>query len=139
MNNWIEVRVRYQKTGDNGKSKKVTEQYLVDALSVSEAEIKITREMEKIISNDFSVSAVKKCKYSDVLFGNGDRWYRINFEYLTIDERTGLENKTPCYILIQACDIYEALDSFTNYMKNSLADYAIAGVNLTKVINVFQD
>ena len=42
---WFECKVRYEKTGDDGMSRKVTETYVVDALSFSEAESRILEEM----------------------------------------------------------------------------------------------
>ena len=38
MSLWFETKVRYDKTMDNGAQKKVTESYMVDALSFTEAE-----------------------------------------------------------------------------------------------------
>lgn len=38
MANWFETKVRYDKTMENGAIKKVTEAYMVDALSFTEAE-----------------------------------------------------------------------------------------------------
>ena len=42
---WFTTKVRYEKTRENGSLKTVTEPYLVDALSFTEAEARITNEM----------------------------------------------------------------------------------------------
>ncbi|HBC37547.1 MAG TPA: phage tail protein, partial [Porphyromonadaceae bacterium] len=41
MYNWFECKVRYDKTLDTGMIKTVTEPYLVDAMSFTEAEARI--------------------------------------------------------------------------------------------------
>lgn len=38
---------------ENGKERKVTEKYLIDALSVTEAEARLIEEMSPFISGDF--------------------------------------------------------------------------------------
>lgn len=55
---WFTTKVRYEKTRENGSLKTITEPYLVDALSFTEAEARITNEMMPYTSGAFSVSAV---------------------------------------------------------------------------------
>ena len=45
MHTWFECKIRYEKVMENGMNKKVTEPYLVDALSFTEAEARIIEEM----------------------------------------------------------------------------------------------
>lgn len=42
--NWFICKIRYEKTGEDGLQKKVTETYVVDALTFTEAEARITEE-----------------------------------------------------------------------------------------------
>lgn len=42
---WFECKIRYEKVMEDGLQKKVNENYVVDALSFSEAETRITEEM----------------------------------------------------------------------------------------------
>ena len=60
MHTWFECKIRYEKTMDNGMNKKVTEPYLVDALSFTEAEARIIEEMTPFISGEFTVSDIKR-------------------------------------------------------------------------------
>ena len=64
--NWFETKIRYEKMMDDGKQKMVTEQYVVDALSFTEAEARIIEELTPFVSGEFSVSAVKKTKISEI-------------------------------------------------------------------------
>ena len=94
MANWFECKVRYDKVQDNGSVKKVNEPYLVDALSFTEAEARIIEEQTPFISGDFSVSAVKRTKISEIFYDEGgDRWYLAKVAFITIDEKSGVEKK----------------------------------------------
>ena len=66
MANWFECKVKYDKMMENGMQKKVNEPYLVDALSFTEAEARIIKEMTPFISGEFSVSAVKRANISEL-------------------------------------------------------------------------
>ncbi|MDE5596191.1 MAG: DUF4494 domain-containing protein, partial [Muribaculaceae bacterium] len=99
MANWFECKVRYDKLQENGAVKKVNEPYLVDALSFTEAEARIIDEQTPFISGDFSVSAVKRTKISEIFWNEGgDRWYLVKVAFITIDERSGVEKRTATLI-----------------------------------------
>ena len=66
MHTWFECKIRYEKVMENGMQKKVTEPYLVDALSFTEAEARIIEEMTPFISGEFTVSDIKRANYSEL-------------------------------------------------------------------------
>ena len=138
MANWFECKVRYDKLQENGAVKKVNEPYLVDALSFTEAEARIIEEQTPYISGDFSVSAVKRTKISEIFWNEGgDRWYLVKVAFITIDERSGVEKRTSTLILVQASDFKEALDNFIEGMKGTMADYQIGSVAETAIMDVY--
>lgn len=63
---YFECSVRYDKIQQNGKVKKVTEKYIVDALSFTEAETRITAAISPFISGEFTIPAIKKTKIAEV-------------------------------------------------------------------------
>ena len=67
MHTWFECKIRYEKVMENGMNKKVTEPYLVDALSFTEAEARIIEEITPYISGEFTVSDIKRANYSELL------------------------------------------------------------------------
>ena len=90
MANWFECKVRYDKLQENGAAKKVTEPYLVDALSFTEAEARITEEQKPFISGEFEVSAVKRCKIAEIVLQEdeeADKWYLVKVGFITVDEK----------------------------------------------------
>lgn len=135
---WFECKVRYERTTENGASKKVNEPYLVDALSFTEAEGRIIEKITPFISGDFSISAVKKTKISEIFFDDsGDRYYMVKVNFITLDEKTGIEKKTSNFILVQAPDFAGALRKFEEGMNGTLADYEIASITETPLMDVF--
>ncbi len=84
MANWFECKIRYDKVMENGMVKKVNEPYLIDALSFTEAEARIIKEMTPFISGDFSVSAVKRTKISEIFRDDtADKWYLAKVAFIT--------------------------------------------------------
>ena len=68
MHNWFECKVSYEKIMEDGKQKKVTEPYLVDALSFTEAEARIIEELTPFISGEFVIKDIKRAKLSEIFF-----------------------------------------------------------------------
>ena len=135
---WFECKVRYDRMTENGTVKKVNEPYLVDALTFTEAEARIIDKMTPFISGDFSISAVKKTKVSEIFFDDrGDRYYMVKVNFITIDEKSGAEKKSANFILTQAPDFAGALERFEEGMKGTLADYEIASISETPLMDVF--
>ena len=109
MHNWFECKVSYEKIMEDGKQKKVTEPYLVDALSFTEAEARIIEELTPFISGEFVIKDIKRAKLSEIFFNeNGDRFYKIKVYFITLDEKSGAEKKTAAQMLTQASNLKEA-------------------------------
>ena len=139
MANWFECKIRYDKIMENGAIKKVTEPYLVDALSFTEAEARIIEEMTPYISGEFSVSAVKRTKISEIFWDDSaDKWYLVKVAFITIDERTAVEKKSISQILVAASDFRGALDNFLEGMKGTMADFEIASIAETTIMDVYK-
>lgn len=137
MAQWIEVRARYDKMMENGSVKKVTEPYLADALSCTEAEARVTEELQPFISGDFRISSVVTTKIAEIFWdASGDRFYKVNF--ITLDEKTAAEKRTASYILVQACDFRNAYENFLDGMKGTMADFEIEAITETKLVEVYR-
>jgi len=138
MHNWFECKISYEKTTDEGIPKKVTEAYLVDALSFTEAEARIITEMRPFISGDFTVMDIKRARFADTFFNdNGDRFYRAKIKLITLDEKNGVEKETAVQMLVQASTIHDAISFIDVGMKGTITDYVIASVTETALITVF--
>ncbi|MCM1032462.1 MAG: DUF4494 domain-containing protein [Odoribacter sp.] len=139
MANWFECKVRYDKLQENGAAKKVTEPYLVDALTFTEAEARITEEQRPFISGEFDVAAVKRSKIAEISFNDcGDKWYLVKVGFITVDEKSGAEKRSVSQILVQASDFKNAFDNFQEFMKGSAADYEIVSISETPLMDVYR-
>ena len=135
----FETKIRYDKIQENGAVKKVTEAYLVDALSFTEAEARIIEEMIPYISGDFSVVAIKRTKIAEVFWNpEAEKWWTVKVNFITLDEKSGVEKKSASLILVQADDDASAREKFNEGMKGTMADYEIAGINETNYLEVFK-
>lgn len=135
---WFECKVRYDKMMENGTVKKVNEPYLVDALTFTEAEARIIDEITPFISGEFSISAVKKTKVSEIFFDDSaDKYYMVKVNFITIDEKSGVEKKSASFILTQADDLEGALVRFKEGMKGTMSDYDIASITETMLMDVY--
>lgn len=138
MHNYFECKVSYEKMLENGMQKKVTEPYLVDALSFTEAEARIIEEIRPFITGEFTVTDVKRARLSELFFNeNGDRYYKVKVYFITQDEKTGAEKKISAQMLAQASDLKEAIAVLEEGMKGTMADYVIASVSETPIMDVF--
>lgn len=138
MAQWIEVKARYDKMMDNGSNKKVTESYLVDALSCTEAEARVIDELTPYVSGDLSVTSAAKTKVSEVFLQyTGDRLYKVKVNFITIDEKTAVEKKTASYIIVPADSFTDALHNFNDGMRGTMADYEIESITETKIVEVY--
>lgn len=140
MATWFECRIRYEKVMENGMQKKVTEPYLVDALSVTEADARIIEEMTPFISGEFSVRGVKLADYSELFPSDeesADRWFKCKLVYITLDEKNGAEKRTGTQVLVQAADLRDAVKKLDEGMKGTMADYQIASVSETPIMDVY--
>jgi hypothetical protein len=118
--------------------KKVREPYLVDAFSFTEAEARIIEELRPYISGEFTVADIKRARLSELFFNpEGDRYYKVKVFFITLDEKSGAEKKTVAQMLSQASTVKEAIEVLETGMKGTMADYVIASVVETALIDIF--
>ena len=138
LNNWFQTNVRYEKTLENGTQAKVTESYLVSAMTFTEAEARTIEEMAPFIVGEFEVSAAKKMNISELfLDANGDKWYIAKVMFVTIDEKSGAEKRTASRMLIQASDFLAAVKNLEYGMKGTMSDWEIHTIQESKIVDVF--
>lgn len=141
--NYFECKIRYTKIMEDGISKKkVTKSYLVDAMSFSEAEARIIKEISPFINGEVSVQDIKRTNYSDIFFlytnPSADRWFKCKLSFITLDEKSGAEKKTNSYALVQAGDLREAIKYLDEQMKGTIMDYVIESVSETSIMDVYR-
>ncbi|MGC3977702.1 MAG: DUF4494 domain-containing protein [Paludibacteraceae bacterium] len=138
MHNWFQCKIKYERNAEDGAVVKVNESYLVDALSFTEAEERINEEMKPFISGEFLVSDIKRAKIAELFPDeNGDKWYRCKVNFVTLDEEKGVEKRTASTMFSQASTLKDALEVLEKGMKGTMADYEIASIVETNIMDVF--
>ncbi len=138
---WFECKIRYEKTMEDGSQKKVTELYVVDALSFTEAEASIIEEMSSYISGEFEVKDIKKAAYGEIFFSDSpsaDRWYKTKLQFITIDDKTEKEKKSNVNYLVHGSTLPGAVKSIDEVMGGTMIDYVIASIAETQIKDVFE-
>ena len=137
---FFEVKIQYQKMQEDGKEKKVTEQYVVESLSFTEAEARIIKEMTPYISGEFNVVSEKIASYFEIILSDksdDDKWFISKVSFITLDEKTAKEKKTSQRFLVQADTSQTALEYTNKFFDRSMTDYTIDAVQETPTIEVF--
>ena len=137
---YYEVKIQYQQMQEDGREKKVTEQYVVESLSFTEAESRIIEEMTPYISGEFDVVSEKIAAYSEIILSDksdDDKWFISKVGFITIDESTAKEKKQTFRYLVQAETSEIALDYTKEMLSHGMSDYSIDSVQDTPTIDVF--
>ena len=140
LSKYFEVKIQYQKMQEDGKEKKVTEQYVVEALSFTEAEARIVEEMLPYTDGDLDVVSEKIAPFNEILLSDNstdDKWFVSKVGFITLDEKTAKEKKQTFRYLVQAETSEIALDYTKEMLSHGMYDYSIDSLQDTPTLNVF--
>ncbi len=138
MASWFECKVAYHKMVENGMQKKVTDTFMVDALSFTEAEARVIEEVTPFVSGEMDVTSVKKTKISEIFRDDSaDKWYLVKPAFITIDEKTAAEKRSVSQILVAGNNFKHAYDNFMEGMKSTMADFEIVSITETAILDVY--
>lgn len=138
---WYECKVKYAKFDEaSGLRKLKTEPFLVDAVSYTEAEKRITEEMRPFLNEGegMLITNIKVANFAEVHpFENADRWFKSKVALIAYDENSGKERKMNQYLLVQANDIKEAYENTQHVMRDTMGEYSIPAIAESPVVDVF--
>lgn len=138
MTNYFSVKTQYDKMCTDGMLRRVTETFLFEAVSFSDAETRAYEEVAHYASGELLIVEIKKARSMDtVLDKNGDFFYRVKYICTSVDDKTGKGKKTAMYTLVQANDIKEAQTKFEKSLIDAMFDYFVEKVEETKIMEVF--
>jgi hypothetical protein len=138
MNTWFECTAKYIKMDEHGHEKKASETYLLDAISFTEAESRIYKELQTMVSGEFTVAKIAKTRISEIIPAeNGDRWYKAKVAFITVDEENGKEKRVSQFVLVFSDSIKDAYDQVIEAMQGMMADFEISGINESTILDVF--
>lgn len=138
--NWFEAKVKYIRVGEDGRERKVNEAYLLDAMSYTEAESRITKEMESVIKGDYYISSLKKSNITEIVPSGDetdDRWYKAKIAIIDADEVSGKEKRSFQYYLVAAADTSKALENLEKSLATFVVPYEVVNIGDTAFMDVF--
>ena len=140
MNTFFESKVKFEKIDEqSGKTKKVTEKYIFEAVSYTDAETKIYEEMEKYINGEFNITSITKPNYSEVLSTfTGSIWYKGKIKFESFDTETSKSKKVSNNILVMADNVDDAYNNINEAYADMTVDFTIEGITDSKVIEFFK-
>ncbi|MEZ5105353.1 MAG: DUF4494 domain-containing protein [Draconibacterium sp.] len=139
MQTWFESKVKYKKVSQSGNEQLVTEIFLLDAVSYTDAETRIIRKMQELIrGNEFTIIDIKKSRIAEVFpFESGEWWYKATINLVTLDEDAGKEKKLRTYYLLMADDIKEALERLDESLSYLVIPYVTTSITVSAIVDVF--
>lgn len=139
MQTWFECKVKYNKVLDSGQEQLTTENFLLDAVSFTDAETRMIRQMQQMAKgSEFAVADIKKSRISEVFqYEFGEWWFKATINLVTIDEEAGKEKKLRTYYLIMADDIKEALQRLDESLSYLVIPYVVSSLAISIIVDVF--
>lgn len=138
MRTWFLCKVKYAKENEQGLLKNISEQYLVDAVSFTEAESILYDRLASQIRGDFQVTGISKSNIVDVFFyEDADIWYKCKISYMVADGDSGKEKKVTQYMIVTASDSKEAFDRIQESLSNMLVSFRIPDIVESPIVEVF--
>ncbi len=137
MNNWFTVKVKYTKQLEDGRLKRVTEPYLVDSVSFTDAEARMYEEIGQSVTGEFLITGISKTEYADIFYyDDSDDWYKCKLTYVSIDGDEGKEKKITSNFLVTASNVKEAYERIQESLSDMTVTFEIPSIMLTPIVEV---
>ena len=139
MQTWFESKVKYNKVSESRHEQLVTENFLLDAVSFTDAETRMIRQIQQMVkTGEFTVTDIKKSRIAEVFhYSTGEWWFKATINLVTIDEEAGKEKKLRTYYLIMADNIKEALERLDESLSYLVIPYFVSAISVSTIIDVF--
>jgi len=137
MNSWFTIKVKYTKQLEDGRLKRVTEPYLVDAISFTDAEARIYEEVGTNIKGEFLITGISKTDYADIFYyEDADDWYKCKLTYVTADADSGKEKKVSNNFLVTAHNVKQAFERIKESLSDMTVTFEIPSIMLSPIVEV---
>ena len=138
MNNWFLVKVKYTKHLENGNLKRVTEQYLLEAMSFTDAEAKIYDELGASIQGEFIVGGITIADIHDVFsFGDCGEWFKCKISYELLSDDTENTKALSQNFLVEAPSVIEAYERLLTSLKELIKEFTVTAINKTNILDIY--
>lgn len=138
MNNWFTVKVKYTKQLDNGALKRVSEPYLLAAMTFTDAEARIYEELGALIRGEFNVTGIARTEIHDIFaYDDADVWYKCKVKYENFDADSEKAKKVTQNFLVSANSVKQAYERIEESLKSLLVDFEIPSIMVSPIVEIF--
>ena len=137
---WFEAKIKSVQVGADGKERKVSELYLLDAMSFTEAETRIAAMMTGIIQGEFHVAGLKPSRITEVVESShekDDKWFRCIVEIIDVDGISGRERRQKTYFLVSGADMDSAFKNLQKAIEPYVVPCEIVSLQDSAFMDVF--
>lgn len=145
MNTTYRVSIKYTKQLDTGTFKRVSEVFLIPAVTHGDAEAQAYEYAEQNIKGTFHISGVVPVHFRDIIRNtfkseeNESEFYVVKVA-LKIENENNDRTRTIKYnILVSAINITEALELSDDLLQESGGEYAIEGISKSNIVAVLEN
>lgn len=136
MNNWFTVKVKYTKQLENGTFKRVTEPYLLAAMTFTDAEARIYEELGEIIRGEFQVVSIARTEIHDIFnYEDSDVWFKVKMTF--VDEEDEKSKKVTQEFLVTAETGKIAYERIQESLSTLMVSFELPEIKKTPIVEVF--
>lgn len=137
INDWFEVKCKYTKQLENGNLKRVTEPYLISAVSFTDAETRAYKEVGELVRGEFTITAIKRENFVDIFaYDDCEDWYKCVVKFESFDDDSARSKLTVNNFLLTAESVRQATERINESLNTTLADFEVTSVALTPIADV---
>jgi hypothetical protein len=138
MNSWFTVKVKYTKQLENGTFKRVTEPYLLAAITFTDAEARIYEELGSYIRGEFMVVGIARTDLSDIFqYEDSATWFKCRITYGIEEEDGDKKKKVAQNFLVSAPDVKEAYLRMEESLAGLMIDYQVLSIVSSPIVEIF--
>ena len=139
MNNWFTVKVKYTKQLENGTLKRVSEPYLLAAMTFTDAETRIYEELGQIIRGEFNVVGISRTEVHDIFhYEECDTWYKCKITFDSEgDGEDAKKKKVSQNFLVTAFSVKDAFEKLKESLSTLMVDYVVPSITVSPIIEIF--
>lgn len=138
MNNWFTVKVKYTKQLENGTFKRVSEPYLLSALTFTDAEARIYEELGAIIRGEFDVVSISRTELHDIFaYDDSATWWKCKVTYESVEHDSEKTKKVSQTFLVSAETAKEAYERIQESLSTLMVDFNIPSIIFSPIVDIF--
>jgi hypothetical protein len=138
MNSWFTVKVKYTKQLENGTFKRVSEPYLLAAMTFTDAEARIYEELGTVIKGEFNVVGITRTELHDIFaYDDADVWYKVKVTYEAEGDDEEKKKKISQIFLVSAHSVKDAYDRIKESLSSLMVDFQIPSIAVSPIVEIF--